>query len=75
MDAQAAFLRIACFGASATGSPTGGLIPGYPYCYAALGYDGNGIKFSMLPASLLTDVMRGNRDTDVFLYEFKQSLA
>jgi glycine/D-amino acid oxidase-like deaminating enzyme len=42
------------------GSPTIGEIPGYAYCYAALGYHGNGITFSMLAASLLTDAIRAN---------------
>ena len=71
VDARAAFSRTARFATSATGSPTIGEIWGYAYCYAALGYHGNGITFSMLAASLLTDAIRANADPDVCLFEFK----
>jgi len=71
VDARAAFAWTACFGASATGSPTIGEIPGYPHCYAALGYGGNGITFSMLAASLLTAAISGKRNPDAHLFEFK----
>jgi len=70
-DARAAYAWTACFGASATGSPTIGEIPGYPRCYAALGYGGNGITFSMLAALLLTTAIQGKRDPDARLFEFK----
>jgi glycine/D-amino acid oxidase-like deaminating enzyme len=69
--AHAEFSWTACFGASATGSPTIGEIPGYPHCYAALGYGGNGITFSMLAASLLTAAIRGKRHPDAHLFAFK----
>jgi glycine/D-amino acid oxidase-like deaminating enzyme len=71
VDATAAFAWTACFGASATGTPTIGEIPGYPHCFAALGYGGNGITFSMLAASLLSAAIRGKRDPDATLFEFK----
>jgi glycine/D-amino acid oxidase-like deaminating enzyme len=71
VDARAEFAWTACFGASATGSPTIGEIPGYPHCYAALGYRGNGITFSMLAASLLTAAISGKRNPDAHLFEFK----
>jgi glycine/D-amino acid oxidase-like deaminating enzyme len=71
VDARAAFSWTASFGASATGAPIIGEIPGYPHCYAALGYGGNGITFSMLAASLLTMAIRGRRDPDARLFEFK----
>src|SRR5665213_683011 len=54
VDTRADFSWTASFGASATGTPTIGEIPGYPRCYAALGYGGDGITFSMLAASLLS---------------------
>lgn len=71
LDARAAYAWTGCFGTSATGSPTIGEIPGYPHCYAALGYGGNGITFSMLAASLLTAAIRGKRDPNARLFEFK----
>ena len=71
VDARAAYAWTGCFGTSATGSPIIGEIPGYPHCYAALGYGGNGITFSMLAASLLTAAIRGKRDPNAHLFEFK----
>jgi glycine/D-amino acid oxidase-like deaminating enzyme len=71
LDGRAAYTWTACFGASATGSPTIGEIPGYPRCYAALGYGGNGITFSMLAATLLTAAIQGKRTPDSRLFEFK----
>jgi glycine/D-amino acid oxidase-like deaminating enzyme len=47
-----------------------GEIPGYRHCYAALGYGGNGITFSMLAASLLTAAIRGKHDPNARLFEF-----
>jgi glycine/D-amino acid oxidase-like deaminating enzyme len=70
-DPRAFYAWSGCFGTSATGSPTIGEIPGYPHCYAALGYGGNGITFSMLAASLLTAAIRGKRDPNAHLFEFK----
>jgi glycine/D-amino acid oxidase-like deaminating enzyme len=52
------------------GCPTIGEIPGYRHCYAALGYGGNGITFSMLAASLLTAAIRGKHDPNARLFEF-----
>jgi glycine/D-amino acid oxidase-like deaminating enzyme len=71
VDARAAYTWSGCFGTSAMGSPTIGEIPGYPHCYAALGYGGNGITFSMLAASLLSAAIRGKRDPNAHLFEFK----
>jgi glycine/D-amino acid oxidase-like deaminating enzyme len=71
LDVRAAYAWTACFGASASGTPTIGEIPGYPRCYAALGYGGNGITFSMLAASLLTAAIQGKRDPDARFFEFK----
>lgn len=70
VDARAAFAWTGCFGASRTGCPTIGEIPGYPHCYAALGYGGNGITFSMLAATLLTAAICGKHDPDARLFAF-----
>jgi glycine/D-amino acid oxidase-like deaminating enzyme len=70
VDPRAAFAWTGCFGASTTGTPTIGEIPGYPRCYAVMGYGGNGITFSMLAASLITAEIRGKRDPDAHLFDF-----
>lgn len=71
IDERAVFTWTGCFGASASGCPTIGEIPGYPHCYAALGYGGNGITFSMLAASLVTAAIRGKHDSDAHLFAFR----
>ncbi|MEP7247092.1 MAG: FAD-dependent oxidoreductase [Gammaproteobacteria bacterium] len=71
LDPRAAFSWTGNFGTSSTGTPTIGEIPGYPHCYAALGYGGNGITFSMLAASLLSAAVRGKRDPDARIFEFR----
>jgi glycine/D-amino acid oxidase-like deaminating enzyme len=71
LDTRAQFSWAACFGASDNGCPTIGEIPGYRRCYAALGYGGNGITFSMLAAYLLSIAVRGKRDPAAHLFSFK----
>jgi glycine/D-amino acid oxidase-like deaminating enzyme len=70
-NARAEFSWAASFGASATGTPTIGEIPGYRHCFAAMGYGGNGITFSMLAAGLLRNAICGQRDPDARLFAFQ----
>jgi glycine/D-amino acid oxidase-like deaminating enzyme len=58
------------FGASNTGTPTIGAIPGMAGCFAVLGYGGNGITFSMLAAQLLRTTLTGGVDQDAALFAF-----
>lgn len=71
LDTRASFAWAARFGSTPRGMPTIGQIPDYPSCYAALGYGGNGITFSMLAAQLLTDALRRRRTAAHRLFEFK----
>ena len=59
------------FGANGKGMPSIGRIPGYPNCYAVVGYGGNGITFSWIAANLLVDrfLERPNRDAELFGFE------
>lgn len=41
------------------------------YCYAAMGYGGNGITFSMLAAQLLRGLITGDGDRDLFSFSGK----
>jgi glycine/D-amino acid oxidase-like deaminating enzyme len=70
VDTRAQFAWTASFGQSKTGLPSIGPIPGYPRCYAVLGYGGNGITFSMLAAQLVAAAMGGRRDPDASLFAF-----
>ena len=58
------------FGDSKTGTPTVGPVPKMPNCYAAMGYGGNGITFSMMAAQMLRGMITGTGDADSDLVSF-----
>ncbi len=60
------------FGASATGTPSIGSVPGLAGCYAVLGYGGNGITFSMMAAQILRGLIAGKGDCDSDLFSFRR---
>lgn len=70
LDTRALISWAGSFGASADSMPTIGEIPGFPKCYAVLGYGGNGITFSMLAAKLITAAIAGRKDSDAELFGF-----
>jgi len=41
-----------------------------PQCYAAMGYGGNGITFSMMAAQMLRGMITGEGDPDADLVSF-----
>ena len=70
LDSRAVTSWAGSFGASPNGMPTIGEIPGFPKCYAVLGYGGNGITFSVLAAKLITAAVAGRKDADAELFGF-----
>ncbi|MBE1529579.1 glycine/D-amino acid oxidase-like deaminating enzyme [Sphingopyxis sp. OAS728] len=73
VDATPAYSWAGSFGDSPVGTPTIGRIPGMPNCYAAMGYGGNGITFSMMAAQMLRGVICGYGDPDADLVSFHRS--
>ncbi len=71
LDTRVAFAWAGSFGASTSGTPSFGPIPGHPRCFAVLGYGGNGITFSMLAASMIARAVRGRSDVDAGLFAFE----
>ncbi len=71
LDTRVAFAWTGNFGSSTSGTPSFGPIPGYPICFAVLGYGGNGITFSMLAASMIARAVRGRPDADAGLFAFE----
>ncbi len=71
LDCRAAVAWSGSFGGSRNGMPTIGAIPGYPRCYAVMGYGGNGITFSMLAARLITAAVLGKKDPAAPLFAFR----
>jgi glycine/D-amino acid oxidase-like deaminating enzyme len=70
VDATPAHSWAGSFGDSPVGTPTIGRIPGMPNCYAAMGYGGNGITFSMMAAQMLRGLICGYGDADADLVSF-----
>lgn len=70
LNVTAEFIWASSFGQSRTGIPTIGEIPGYPNCWAALGYGGNGITYSRIAAEILRTSFLGGRDEDADLFAF-----
>jgi len=73
VDATPAYSWTGSFGDSPAGTPTIGRIPGMPNCYAAMGYGGNGITFSMMAAQMLRGLICGYGDPDADLVSFHRS--
>jgi glycine/D-amino acid oxidase-like deaminating enzyme len=71
IDSRAALCWTGSFGGSPNGMPTIGTIPGYPRCYAVMGYGGNGITFSMLATQLITAAIFGKTIPEAKLFAFK----
>lgn len=71
IDSRAALSWTGSFGGSPNGMPTIGAIPGYPRCYAVMGYGGNGITFSMLATKLITAAVLGKTTPAAKLFAFK----
>lgn len=70
IDPTPEFAWCGSFGESSTGGPTVSAIPRLPNCYAALGYGGNGITFSMMAGQILSGLITGRGDTDADLFSF-----
>jgi glycine/D-amino acid oxidase-like deaminating enzyme len=75
IDSRAVVSWTGSFGSSPNGMPTIGSIPGYPNCYAVMGFGGNGITFSMLATKLITAAILGRTDPDARLFAFRQFKA
>lgn len=71
LDVTASFAWAGTFGASADGLPTIGEAPGFPNCWAVLGYGGNGITFSRLAAEIIRTALTGGRDPDAEIFKFR----
>lgn len=71
LDCRAATSWAGSFGSSESGLPAFGAIPGYPRCYAVMGYGGNGITFSMLAAEVVTAAIMGGKHPAATLFAFR----
>jgi glycine/D-amino acid oxidase-like deaminating enzyme len=70
VDPEAEFAWAGAFGKSPTGLPTIGPLPGWPSCYAVLGFGGNGMTYAQIAAEMTVSWLSGNNDTDADLFAF-----
>lgn len=73
IEPEAAYSWSGSFGDSKTGTPTVGRVPQMANCYAAMGYGGNGITFSMMAAQILRAMIAGTGDPDSDLVSFRRT--
>lgn len=70
IDVRAEFAWAGAFGASETGLPRIGEVPGRKNCFAVLGFGGNGITYSRIAADIIRAALAGEKDPDADLYSF-----
>lgn len=70
LDATAENAWCGSFGASDTGLPGIGAVPGMPNCHAILAFGGNGITFGRIGAELIATTLDGGADPDADLFAF-----
>lgn len=61
----------AAFGATTTGLPLIGPVPGMQNVYCVMGFGGNGITFSQIAAELVAADINGTRDPDAALFKLE----
>jgi glycine/D-amino acid oxidase-like deaminating enzyme len=71
LDTTAEFAWSGSFGATATGLPIIGSVPGHPRVHAVMGYGGNGITFSQIASEIVSASIAGKEDADASLFAFK----
>lgn len=60
------------FGASSTGLPIIGGVPGLPRCHVVAGFGGNGITYSVIASEIICARLSGRRDPDEALYRVRR---
>jgi len=72
LDVTAEYTWAGAFGKSDLAIPRIGKIPGYPRCYAVMGFGGNGTTFSEIAAEIITAELTGAPDPDADLFAFDE---
>jgi glycine/D-amino acid oxidase-like deaminating enzyme len=71
-DTRVDYAWAGSFGASTTGLPTIGKMPGKPRCLVAMGYGGNGTTYSRIAAEIIRAELMGHDDPDADLYRVRR---
>jgi len=71
LDPAARFAWSGSFGATGTGLPIIGGVPGHPRIYSVMGYGGNGITFSQIASEIISASIAGLEDVDAELFKLE----
>lgn len=69
---RAEYAWAATFGSTHDGLPMLGKQEGFPHCYFAIGYGGNGTVYSSIAAQILTDLIMKGHHPDAHLFRFNR---
>jgi glycine/D-amino acid oxidase-like deaminating enzyme len=70
LDTRAALAWAGAFGTTTTGLPSIGEVPGFPNCWAVVGFGGNGMTYSRIAADIIDAALSGRTDPDAGIYAF-----
>lgn len=70
IDLEIDYAWSGAFGASDTGLPAIGNVPGMPRVCAVLGFGGNGTTYAQVAAEMISNALRGAREPDIDLFAF-----
>ncbi|CAN5340838.1 FAD-binding oxidoreductase [soil metagenome] len=71
LDVRLDFAWAGAFGASDTGLPSIGEVPGLTGCWSVVGFGGNGMTYSRIAAEIIAAALAGREDSDAALFAFK----
>ena len=71
LDFEIDYAWAGAFGQSTTSMPLIGAVPDMSRCFAAMGFGGNGITYSVMASQIVGAAIRGRDDPDADLYQFQ----
>ena len=75
LDVTLDFAWAGAFGASDTGLPSIGEVPGIPNCWSVHGFGGNGMNYCRIAAEIIAAALDGENDPDADLFAFRAKPA
>lgn len=72
VDPTPEFAWAGAFGATSTGLPRIGAVPGKPRLFSVMGYGGNGITYSQIASEIVASALDGRDDADAPLFALKR---
>lgn len=73
LEFEPEFAWSGAFGASNTGLPVIGNVPGMPRVCAVLGFGGNGTTYAQIASEMISNALSGNKEPDIDLFAFREN--